>query len=59
MLEDHWFSLIASFAVIPAFFPIRDVISGTSGEMLNDTLAKTGKVLLIFSILFSAGWLIG
>ena len=58
-LKDHWFSLIASFAVIPAFFPIRDVISGTSGEMLNDTLAKTGKVLLIFSILFSAGWLIG
>ena len=59
MLKDHWFSLIASFAVIPAFFPIRDVISGTLGEMLNDTLAKTGKVLLIFSILFSAGWLIG
>ena len=59
MLKDHWFSLIASFAVIPAFFPIRDVVSGTSGEMLNDTLAKTGKVLLIFSILFSAGWLIG
>ena len=59
MLENHWFSLIASFAVIPAFFPIRDVVSGISGEMLNDTLAKTGKVLLIFSILFSAGWLIG
>ena len=59
MLKDHWFSLIASFVVIPAFFPISDVISGTSGEMLNDTLAKTGKVLLIFSILFSAGWLIG
>ena len=59
MLENHWFSLIASFAVIPAFFPIRDVISGISGEMLNDTLAKTGKVLMIFSILFSAGWLIG
>jgi len=59
MLKDHWFSLIASFAVIPAFFPIRDVVSGISGEMLNDTLAKTGKVLLIFSILFSAGWLIG
>ena len=59
MLKDHWFSLIASFAVIPAFFPVRDVVSGISGEMLNDTLAKTGKVLLIFSILFSAGWLIG
>ena len=59
MLKDHWFSLIAFFALIPAFFPIRDVVSGISGEMLNDTLAKTGKVLLIFSILFSAGWLIG
>ena len=59
MLENHWFSLIASFALIPAFFPIRDVVSGISGEMLNETLAKTGKVLLIFSILFSAGWLIG
>ena len=59
MLKDHWFSLIASFAVIPAFFPIRDIVSGISGEMLNETLAKTGKVLLIFSILFSAGWLIG
>ena len=59
ILKDHWFSLIASFALIPAFFPIRDVVSGISGEMLNETLAKTGKVLLIFSILFSAGWLIG
>ena len=59
MLKDHWFSLIASFALIPAFFPIRDVVSGISGEMLNETLAKTGKVLMIYSILFSAGWLIG
>ena len=59
MLKDHWFSLIASFAVIPAFFPIRDVLSGISGKMLNENLAKTGKILVIFRILFSAGWLIG
>ncbi len=57
--KHHWFSLAASLALLPALPAMRVVISGDSGAVLNETLAKTGKVLMIFSVLFSAGWLIG
>ena len=34
------------------------VRSGVEGAALNEVLAQTGKVLLLFSLLFSAGWLL-
>jgi 1,4-dihydroxy-2-naphthoate polyprenyltransferase len=42
-------------AALPAF---RAVMSGTEGPRLNDVLATTGKLLLLFSILLSVGWLL-
>ena len=57
--QKYWFSLAACLSVIPIVPALQGIISGDSGEILNETLAKTGKILLIFSILFSAGWIVG
>ena len=59
MYQKYWFSLAACLSVIPLVPALQGIISGDSGEILNETLAKTGKILLIFSILFSAGWMVG
>jgi len=58
LIHDHlailWASTISLMA-IPAF---QTVIQTTSGPALNKTLAYTGKLLLIYSILFSIGWVV-
>jgi 1,4-dihydroxy-2-naphthoate octaprenyltransferase len=53
---DHsiW-SVMASAAVLLAI-PAMRAIATTSGTPLNHTLALTGRLLLIFSLLFSIGW---
>ncbi len=53
---DHPFSLLAmatAFAAIPAF---RTALTSTDGTALNGVLAATGKLLLLYSVLFSIGW---
>lgn len=50
--------LIACVAVLPAISPIKTVLSGVEGAPLNNVLAQAGKVLLVFSLLFSIGWLL-
>lgn len=50
--------LLACAAFLPAISPIKTVLSRTEGAPLNNVLAQTGKVLLIFSVLFSIGWLL-
>jgi 1,4-dihydroxy-2-naphthoate octaprenyltransferase len=37
---------------------VRAVFSSTDGEKLNATLAATGRLLIIFGICFSIGWLL-
>ena len=46
-------------SIVEQYLLLTVDVSGGSGAVLNETLAKTGKVLMIFSVLFSAGWLIG
>ncbi|UCC43953.1 MAG: 1,4-dihydroxy-2-naphthoate polyprenyltransferase [Candidatus Zixiibacteriota bacterium] len=51
--------LLLSLIVIPVAVPaVRTVLSNTDGEALNDVLASTGRLLLLFSILFCAGWML-
>lgn len=54
----HWAALAGCLALIPALPLIRNVFTSEDGGVLNDTLAGTGKVLLLFSVLFSIGWLL-
>jgi 1,4-dihydroxy-2-naphthoate octaprenyltransferase len=54
----HWPALVAlaSFAVaIPA---IRTVFTSNDGPTLNAMLARTGGLLVLFTLLFSVGWLL-
>ena len=37
---------------------IITVFTVTDGEILNNTLAATGRLLIIFGVLFSLGWLL-
>jgi 1,4-dihydroxy-2-naphthoate octaprenyltransferase len=55
--EGNWAAL-SCFAAVGLSIPlIRTVFTSSDGEALNNALAGTGKVLLLFSVLFSAGWL--
>jgi 1,4-dihydroxy-2-naphthoate octaprenyltransferase len=54
----RWAALAGCLALLPALPLIRNVFSSEDGAVLNDTLAGTGKVLLLFSVLFSVGWLL-
>lgn len=54
----HWAALAGGLALVPAIPLIRNVFTSADGEVLNQTLAGTGKVLLLFSVLFSLGWLL-
>jgi len=57
--ETHWYACISALIIIPGFSSIRQIISGVKGSELNITLASTGKLILIYGILFSLGWWIG
>ena len=49
-------SVVAVFAALPT---ARTVFTSSDGPALNEALAATGRVLLLFSLLFSGGWLVG
>ena len=55
----HWFACLSALIIIPGYSPIRQIISGVKGIELNETLAATGKLIILYSILFSLGWWIG
>ncbi len=52
----HPFAVISSVALLPSIPLIKTVFHKSTGEELNGVLASTGKVLLLYSILFSIGW---
>jgi 1,4-dihydroxy-2-naphthoate octaprenyltransferase len=56
--DAHPWASIALFTIVAAIPPIRTVMSGASGSILNEVLASTGRVLGIFGLLFSIGWLL-
>jgi 1,4-dihydroxy-2-naphthoate octaprenyltransferase len=54
----YWLSLLALLALLPARAPLSQIILRREGVALNETLALTGKLLLIYSLLFSVGLLL-
>jgi len=50
-------AMLASLTVVPAIMAMRKV-ARVSGRDLNDCLAGTGRLLLVYSVLFSLGWII-
>lgn len=49
--------MIAALSVIAAI-PLVKSVRRDSGQVLNETLAATGKLELMYAILFSIGWLL-
>lgn len=56
--EGRWTALAGCAALLLALPLVRNVFTSNDGVVLNDTLAGTGKVLLLFSVLFSIGWIL-
>lgn len=50
--------LAASALALPALIPLRTVLRTSEPEALIGALGATGKLLLLFSIVFSVGWLL-
>ena len=57
--DAHWYACISALITIPGYSVIRQIISRVKGQELNDALTTTGKLIIIYSILFSLGWWIG
>ncbi len=54
--KQHPFALFAILTLVIAIPSIKTVFTHRESAVLNATLADTGKLLLIFSIVFSLGW---
>lgn len=55
---DHFYSIASVFIIIMSIPTIKTVFSQIDGPALNKVLADTGKLLLLYSALFSVGWII-
>ncbi len=53
-----WLALAPVALTLPALFPLRTVLRSGEPEALIGALGATGKLLLLFSVLFSAGWVL-
>ncbi len=58
MIDDHLPIVASSLILLLASPVIQTVFSRTDGPSLNLALAQTGKLLLIYSIIFSIGWVL-
>ena len=56
--RSHYFCNLSLLTLVIAVGPIKTILSKPDPETLNNVLAQTGKLLLIYSVLFSAGWLL-
>ena len=57
-MEDHLPILASSITMFFAIPSIKTVLTQSDGDSLNKALAYTGKLLLIYSIMFSIGWIL-
>lgn len=55
--EQPW-SLLASVILFPALSVFKTVLTKQDGPSLNAALASTGEILLVYSVIYSIGWLI-
>ncbi len=58
LIHDHVSILFSSVICLLSLPGIRTVFASTDGARLNATLGFTGKILLIYGVLFSIGWIV-
>ena len=54
----HPYSLAAVLVIILAGHPLKAVLFEEISPELNNVLARTGKILLFYSLVFSLGWIV-
>lgn len=54
----HSYSLASLIVIVFAIPSIKIIFSHVDSKVLNDTLANTGKLLFLYSIIFSVGWIL-
>jgi 1,4-dihydroxy-2-naphthoate octaprenyltransferase len=55
---NHPYSLMAILVILFALPTIKNVLFDDISPELNSALANTGKILLVYSIVFSLGWIV-
>lgn len=56
--RQHFLASLTVLVLLVAIPTIKSVLSKTDGPTLNNNLATTGKLLLLYSVIFSVGWLL-
>ena len=56
--NEHFKATIAAAVIFLTLRPIRKVLSSENETRLNSVLAETAQILLLYSLLFSIGWLL-
>ena len=51
-------AMAASLTFLLAIRPLKTIFTQPPGTIYNEVLAQTGKILFIFSLLFSVGWIL-
>ncbi|MEA3297698.1 MAG: 1,4-dihydroxy-2-naphthoate polyprenyltransferase [candidate division Zixibacteria bacterium] len=52
----HPYTLLTMLVPFVAFPSIRQILTSSEGSVLNDILSATGRLLLLYSVIFSIGW---
>lgn len=58
MSENHVAVLAASATLLAAIPTVKTVLTVTDGPVLNSALAATGRLLLLYAVLFTIGWIV-
>ncbi|MCK6508499.1 1,4-dihydroxy-2-naphthoate polyprenyltransferase [Myxococcota bacterium] len=58
LTKAHHYALSASLIFLFGFPALRVVWTAHDGQALNQALATTGQLLLLYSVLFSVGWIL-
>lgn len=58
LFHSHPNTLLACLTIVPAGPLVKTVLTSTDGKTLNDALASTGRLLLIYGLCFSVGQLL-
>ena len=58
LINDHKAILICALLTLISIPTIKEVLTTSDGPTLNNALAMTGRLLMIYSILFSIGWIL-
>jgi 1,4-dihydroxy-2-naphthoate octaprenyltransferase len=58
LIDDHKLILTGTSLALISIPTIKTVLTTSDGPALNSALAMTGRLLMIYSILFSIGWIL-